>query len=80
MLLWSRADVRRRIGALIALALLVAIGGAATLATLAGARRSATAFDRLRARTLAMDAAVFGSPDEVRAARDMDFAFKSAAP
>ena len=68
MLLWSRADVRRRIGALIALALLVAIGGAATLATLAGARRSATAFDRLRARTLAMDAAVFGSPDEVRAA------------
>ena len=68
MSLWSRADARRRLGPLIGLALLIALTGGATLATLAGARRSATAFDRLRERTLAMDAAVFGGPEQTGAA------------
>ena len=40
--LWSRSDARRRIGALIGLALLIALVGGASLAALAGARRSAT--------------------------------------
>jgi ABC-type lipoprotein release transport system permease subunit len=66
--LWSRSDSRRRFGALIGLALLITLTGGATLAALAGARRSATAFDRLRARTLAMDAAVFGGPEQTSAA------------
>jgi hypothetical protein len=79
LLLWSRSDARRRTGALIALALLIAIGGGATLAALAGARRSSTAFDRLRVRTMAMDAAVFGSPDQVRVATE-DPHVAAAAP
>ena len=66
MLRWSRADARRRLGPLIGLALLIALTGGATLATLAGARRSSTAFDRLRERTLAMDAAVFGGAEQTR--------------
>jgi hypothetical protein len=66
--LWGRSDARRRVGALIGLALLITLTGGATLAALAGARRSATAFDRLRVRTVAMDAAVFGGPEQVKAA------------
>src|SRR6185503_11181652 len=42
--------------------------GGTTLAALAGARRSATTFERLRVRTMAMDAAVFGGPEQTRAA------------
>lgn len=42
--LWSRSDVRRRKGALVGLALLITLTGGVTLASLAGARRSATAF------------------------------------
>ena len=66
--LWSRADSRRRAGSLIGLALLIALTGGTTLAALAGARRSASAFDRLRVRTLAVDAAIFGNPAQTRAA------------
>jgi len=53
---------------LLGLTLLITLTGGATLAALAGARRSATAFDRMRVRTLAMDAAVFGDPDQTSAA------------
>ena len=69
LVIWSRSDARRRIGTLIGLALLIALAGGATLASLAGARRSATAYQRLRVRTMAMDAAVFGDPATVRATR-----------
>jgi FtsX-like permease family len=68
LLIWSRSDARRRIGTLVGLALLIALAGGATLTSLAGARRSASAYDRLRARTLAMDAAVFGDEVTMRAA------------
>lgn len=68
LLIWSRADARRRIGTLLGLALLIALAGGATMATLAGARRASTAYERLRERTLAMDAAVFGSGPSRRAA------------
>lgn len=66
--LWSRSDVRRRKGALVGLALLITLTGGVTLASLAGARRSATAFDRLREHTLSMDAAVFGDSGQTGAA------------
>ncbi|MGZ6898715.1 MAG: hypothetical protein ACXVJ7_14480 [Acidimicrobiia bacterium] len=68
VLLWSRVDARRRAGTLLGLALLIAIAGGATLATFAGARRSATALDRLRERTRSLDAAVFGDPGQIRSA------------
>jgi len=42
--LWSGSDARRRIGALFGHALLITLTGGATLAALAGSRRSATAF------------------------------------
>ena len=67
LVMWSRADARRRIGTLVGLALLITLAGGATLASLAGARRAATAYERLRVRTMAMDAAVFGDPATVRA-------------
>ena len=53
---WSRSDARRRFGALIGLALLIALAGGASLAALAGARRSASAFERLRVQTKSLDA------------------------
>jgi len=65
---WSRAETRRRRAAQVGLAVLIALTGGATLVALAGARRSASAYDRLRVETKAMDAAVFGSPAEVRTA------------
>lgn len=68
LLIWTRADVRRRLGTLLGLALLIALAGGTTMAALAGARRSATAYERLRDRTHAMDAAVFGSGAAVRRA------------
>ena len=67
-MLWSRSDARRRVGALIGLALLIAVSGGASLAALAGARRSATALERLRVRTKAADSAVFGSPEQMKRA------------
>ncbi len=68
LLFWSRSDVRRRVGALIGLALLIAVSGGASLAALAGARRSATALERLRVRTKAADSAVFGTPEQMKVA------------
>ncbi len=67
-LIWGQADARRRIGALIGIALLITLAGGATLASFAGARRAASSFERLRVRTKAMDAAVFGTPEQTRAA------------
>ncbi len=49
--MWVRTEWRQRWGSLLALALVVAIGGGATLALAAGARRADTAFDRFSART-----------------------------
>lgn len=68
LLIWSRSDGRRRLGALIGLALLVAVAGGATLATFAGARRSETAYERMRARTKAVDAAVLAEADQTEQA------------
>ena len=45
--LWVRADWRRRSRALVALALLAGLAGAVVLIAVAGARRTATSFERL---------------------------------
>jgi putative ABC transport system permease protein len=44
---WARADVRRRWGGLVFLALLIGLVGAVVLTALTGARRTATSLDRL---------------------------------
>ncbi len=49
--LWVRAEWRRRLGSLAAVALLIAISGGAVLAAIAGARRTDTAFTRGAAAT-----------------------------
>ncbi len=56
---WARADLRRRWRSILVLGLLAGLTAGLALASIAGARRTASAFPRLRARTLAADAAVF---------------------
>lgn len=57
VLSWLRLDLRRRWRSLVALTLLVAFSGGVVLTALAGAHRGDTAMDRLRDRTLPVDAA-----------------------
>ena len=53
--LWVRADWRRRRASLLALTLLAGLSFAVVATAVAGARRTASSFDRLRAKTLAYD-------------------------
>jgi hypothetical protein len=53
--LWVRADWRRRRASLLALTLLAGLSFAVVAVAVAGARRTATSFERLRATTLAYD-------------------------
>src|SRR5690242_14713745 len=55
--------VRRRLGGLVAVALLVAVAGGVVLAAFAGARRTDTAFPRLLAQQRALDVIVSPGPD-----------------
>lgn len=59
--LWARATVRARWRSLVVLGLLVGVTAGLALATVDGARRTATAFDRLDARENAPDAVAFPS-------------------
>ncbi len=58
---WARADRRARWRSLTVIALVAAVTGGFALASLAGARRTYTAFARLRSTTNAPDAIVFPS-------------------
>ena len=68
---WARVEVRRRLRSLIVLGLLAGLTAGLALAAVAGARRTDTAWERLRDRTNAADAIVFTSqagiydPDEL---------------
>lgn len=56
---WARADLRGRWRSLVVLGVLVGVVGGLAAASVAGARRTGTAFERLRQRTNAADAIVF---------------------
>jgi ABC-type lipoprotein release transport system permease subunit len=58
-LMWARADVRARLRSLVALGVLVGLTAGLAVAAFSGARRTDTAFARLRERTNAADAIVF---------------------
>ena len=55
----GRAELRRRWGSVIVLTLLVGLVAAVVLASLAGARRTSSAFTRFQAETLAPDLTIF---------------------
>lgn len=59
--LWARREIARRWRSLIAVGLLAGIAGGLSLAAVAGARRSASAYSRFRITTAAPDAVVFGT-------------------
>lgn len=63
--MWSRRELRRRIWPLLALGVLTGLAAALSLAALAGARRTDTAYDRLSEATNAADAVVFASQADV---------------
>lgn len=65
--LWARRDLGRRWRSLIALGLVAGLTAGLAMASFAAARRSATAFPRLREKTLSADAIVF--PSQVGAFR-----------
>src|SRR4051812_9220592 len=58
---WAAADVRRRWRSLLALGLLLGVPAGLAMASLAGARRTDTAFGRLAHDTRASNAIVFSS-------------------
>src|SRR5688500_16059542 len=55
ILMVARAAMRRQVGSLVAIALVIGIAGAAVLVATAGARRTATSLDRFRSDTRARD-------------------------
>jgi len=59
--MWARRDLRRRWRSLVVLGVLAGLASGLAMAALAGARRTATAFPRLREKTDSADAVVFPS-------------------
>ena len=59
--LWARTELRRRWRTLVVLGILAGLAGGIVLAAVAGARRTATAYDRYREAVDAPDAIVFGT-------------------
>ena len=59
--LWLRSEVTRRWKALVALGVLAGLAGGLALASIAGARRTSTAFERYREATGRSDAIVFAT-------------------
>ncbi|MFL6204229.1 MAG: FtsX-like permease family protein [Acidimicrobiales bacterium] len=76
--LWVRADLRRRAASLVVLALVVGLGGGVAIAAVAGARRTTTSWDRLRAAEGPADAFIFAqlfdgpvTPEELATVRSI---------
>src|SRR6266480_1166061 len=59
--MWARSELGRRWKALVALGVIAGIAAGLSLAAVAGARRTSTAYARWRTATLAPDAIVFGT-------------------
>lgn len=63
---WARSELRRRLRSNLALVLLIALSGAVVLTAAAGARRSASAFDRFAEASDVADVQVqYGTEDDV---------------
>jgi hypothetical protein len=62
-MLWARCELRRRWSTLLFLAVLVAVGGGASIAAVAGARRTETAFGRMLVATHQPNVEVSGASD-----------------
>lgn len=58
---WARSELRRRWRALVALGVIAGLAGGLTLAAVAGARRTSSAYSRFREATAAPDAIVFAT-------------------
>src|SRR5437762_8174045 len=59
--MWARSVLGRRWKALVALGVIAGIAAGLSLAAIAGARRTSTAYTRFRKATVAPDAIVFGT-------------------
>lgn len=77
--LWARRELRRRWVQLVVLGVLAGLAAALALAALAGARRSATAWDRLGEATGGADAVVFASQADIFGP-DVDWSEVAALP
>jgi hypothetical protein len=71
--MWGRSELRRRWVALVVLGVLTGITGGLAMGTVAGARRTATAWDRLRTETRASDAIVFTSQAGIYVDDELDY-------
>jgi hypothetical protein len=78
--LWARAELRRRGVALVVLGVLVGVTAGLVMATVAGAQRTATAWDRLRDQTHASDAIVFTSQAGIHLDEDLHYDQLAALP
>ncbi|HEV7758772.1 MAG TPA: hypothetical protein VGO78_07280, partial [Acidimicrobiales bacterium] len=78
--LWARAELRRRGVALVVLGVLVGVTAGLVMATVAGAQRTATAWDRLRDQTHASDAIVFTSQAGIDLDEDLHYDQLAALP
>jgi ABC-type lipoprotein release transport system permease subunit len=72
ILMVARAAMRRQVGTVVAISLVIGIAGAAVLVAAAGARRTATSLERFRDSTLAADVELditTATPDEIATLR-----------
>ena len=78
--MWAVVELRRRWRALVVLGLLAGITAGVAMAAVVGARRTGSAWERLRDVTLASDAMVFGSQVGLYRDEDLDYGHFAELP